>query len=66
MKKIIKGLEGYLEKLRNYVEERNRIGESRSEKWQDSEARVIWEDKTRELDEMVDELDTYILNLMEL
>ena len=66
MKKIIKGLEGYLEKLRNYVEERNRIGESRSEKWQDSEARVIWEDKTAEIDDMANKLDTYILNLMEL
>ena len=66
MKKIIKGLEGYLEKLRDYVEERDRIAESHSEKWQDSEARVIWDDKTRELDCMADELDTYILNLMEI
>ena len=55
-----------MEKLRDYVEERDRIAESHSEKWQDSEARVIWDDKTRELDCMADELDTYILNLMEI
>jgi flagellar biosynthesis chaperone FliJ len=66
MKQIIKNLEKQLEKLREFIQEREDKVDGMSEKWQESEKCEEFMDKTMEIEEQANELDTVICNLQEL
>ena len=66
MKTIIKNLKNQLNKLEELIQTREDKIDDMSEKWQESEKCEEWMDKTSDIQEQVNELDTIIDNLKEL
>lgn len=66
MKTIIKNLRKQLEKLRELVQAREDKVDDMSEGWQESEKCEYYMDKTRDIEERANELDTLIDDLTEL
>lgn len=61
MKKFsVTTLENQVEKLRSLVERRQDYHSDRSEKWQESEAGEEFEDKTSELETLLDDLESAV------
>jgi L-rhamnose mutarotase len=65
MKNIIRNLEKELEKLRELIQAREDKVDDMSAKWQESEKCEEWEDKTQDIEQQANELDTIIDNLKE-
>lgn len=63
MKNIRKQLESLKSKLDEKIEEREFTFDERSEKWQDSERGVLFQEKTDELQEVIDNLEMTIESL---
>ena len=66
MKEIIKNLEKQLEKLREFIQEREDKVDNMSAKWQESEKCEEFMDKTQEIEDEADELNNLICNLQNL
>lgn len=66
MKKIIGNLEKELQNLRELIQVREDKVDDMSEKWQESEKCEEWMDKTQDIEEQADELDSVIDALSEL
>lgn len=66
MKKIIYNLIKQLEALKDLIEQREEHFYDKSDKWQESEKGVEYEDKTLEMESKADELDALIEELKEL
>lgn len=63
MKKIREQLELLREQVNYKVEERYIQYDERSERWQESEAGEMFNDKTEELEEVVDDIVSAIANI---
>ena len=66
MKPIIINLEKQLEKLRELIQKREDKIHCMSEKWQESEKCEEWQDKTMDIEEQANELETVLDSLKEL
>lgn len=65
MKNILSKLEKIKEQLEEKVREREVTYDDRSEKWQESESGVFYQEKTDELDSVVDDVIAAIDSLQE-
>tara|TARA_R110000796_G_scaffold122239_2_gene236619 strand:- start:473 stop:676 length:204 start_codon:yes stop_codon:yes gene_type:complete len=66
MKTIILNLSIELQKLRDFIQEREDKVDAMSEKWQESEICEEWMNNTQEIEEQAEELDSVICNLQDL